>query len=110
MYSLIIFFVFTGSYFLYCSSKKMKSIHQVEFSVFKSFQPKQLKLIGFILLAIAAILTLWKQGLEAGSFAFSVYLMAFLSLLNLLFPYKTINWKHILLLFSILLTIEIIFF
>ncbi len=110
MYSLIIFFVFTGSYFLYCSSKKMKSIHQVEFSILKIFHPNQLKLAGFILLAIAAILTLWKQGLEAGSFAFSVYLMTFLSLLNLLFPYKTINWKHILLLFSISLTIEIIFF
>ncbi|WP_185213729.1 DUF3325 family protein [Sphingobacterium mizutaii] len=88
----------------------MKSTHQVEVSVFKTFQPKQLKLAGYILLAIAAVLTIWKQGLEAGSFAFTIYLMTLLSLLNLLFPYKTLNWKHILLLFSISLTIEIILF
>ena len=88
----------------------MKSTHQVEISVFKAFPPKQLKLASLFLLATAAILTLWKQGLEAGSFAFCIYLMAFLSLLILLFPYKSINWKHIFILFSISLTIEIILF
>lgn len=108
MFSLIILFVFTGTYFFYCSSKKMKSIHQIEYSIFKSFTPIQLKVSGFILLAIAACLTIVKQGLEAGSFAFIVYLMTFLSLVNLLFPYKTLKWKHILFLFSISLIIELI--
>ncbi|WP_312697637.1 hypothetical protein [Sphingobacterium mizutaii] len=108
MFSLIILFVFTGTYFFYCSSKKMKNIHLVENSIFKSLSPKQLKGLGLILLLAAACLTLVKQGIEAGSFAFIVYLMAFLSLINLLFPYKAFQWKHILFLFSISLILEFI--
>lgn len=85
----------------------MKKIHGVEKSIIRQIPPEYLKPIGILILILAASLTLKNQGYEAGSYAFLVYLMASLSLTNLLFPYKTFNWKHLLLIFIVSLSIEL---
>lgn len=108
MYSLIILLLFAGTYLMYCSSKKMKCYHQIDKTFLKKLSPTTIKVSGLLLMIISAVLTIIKQGHEAGALAFMVYLMAALSTIILLTPYKTLNWKHVMILFCISLTLEIL--
>lgn len=108
MYSLIVLLLFAGTYLMYCSSKKMKCYHQIEKSFLKQLSPPMLKVSGLLLMIISAVLTIMKQGYEAGALAFMVYLMAALSIVNLLIPYRILDWKHVLILFCISFTMEIL--
>lgn len=97
-----------GSYLIYCSSKKMKAAHNAGDTFLKAIPVEYLKPVGMIILLISATLTMKEQGVEAGAFAFIVYLMGSFSLVNLLLPYKELKWFHLLALFMVAIGIELL--
>ncbi len=107
MISFIFLFVFTGSYLIYFSSNKMVKTHNVENTFLRIIPLKYLKPLGLIFLSIAGIFTLKYQGLEAGSYALIVYIMGSLSLVILLIPYKILSWKHLIIIFIVIMFLEL---
>jgi len=52
------------------------------------------------------VIVLWNQGLGSGFFALFAYIMAMLSVVVLLHPYKYLKWQHLLMVLVLGLTLE----
>ncbi len=110
MYTLLLFIVFIGCFFWYCSSSKVKLQYAPAVVLRLSKDKKRARTLGIFLLAIAYLFTLYLQGLLTGTLAFVTYVMGFFSLIVLLWPYRYFKWRQILFVGILSLILEIIIF
>ena len=107
MITSIILLTFLASFVLYNTSKK--AMLQQSSSVEKWLQTneKTAKIIGILTLIIAATTATFHFGITAGILFWLITLMTILSLLVILYPFKKINYKHLIGIFTIILIIEL---
>jgi len=97
MYTFLLLLIFTGSFFWYCSSEKVKITQGP-------------RILAIVLLGLAWILTIYLQGILSGTLAFGAYTMGFFSLVVLLWPYRYFQWKQLTAVLLIALLFEFFIF
>ena len=105
MQTIILFLIFIASYIWYNTSTKVKVKTNFLFLQKLVKEPKQAKLVSAIIYATAYGLLLIKLPYSTAFFYFIVYLMAVMSLVVLLVPYKYIKSSGLIFLF-LLITIS----
>ncbi|MDF2476369.1 MAG: hypothetical protein K0S24_1852 [Sphingobacterium sp.] len=110
MYTFLLLLIFAGSYCWYSSSEKVK-IQKGPALVLSCVKDKtRSRILGIALLILSWILTIYLQGILAGTLAFGAYSMGFFSMIVLLWPYRYFQWKQLTVVFIIALLLETIIF
>lgn len=110
MYTFLLLIIFAGSFFWYCSSEKVK-IKQAPPLIQPLVNDKiRAKILAIVLLGLSWIVTMYLQGILAGTFAFGAYTMGFFSLIVLLWPYRYFQWKQLTIVFLLALIFETLIF
>ncbi len=110
MISITISFLFIGCFALYNTSKKafLSSDNKLQLWLQKNI--KCSNIIGLALLIVSFFTAIFYLGVATGIVFWLLTLMTILSLLIVVAPTRIANYKHIIVLFTILLTTELIFY
>ncbi|WP_108868475.1 hypothetical protein [Aquimarina aquimarini] len=109
MITLLIFLIFSGSFFLYNTSKV--AILSPHFQIEKWMQQhnKTSNSIGLFLLVFCLASTIFLFGLGVGIFIWTLLLMIIQGTLIILSPIKAFNYKHGIALLLLILVLELLF-
>jgi len=110
MYTFLLLAIFTGSFFWYGSSEKVKIQHGSSALLTLVNDKTRSRILAIVLLSISWLWTMYLQGTLSGTLAFGAYVMGFFSLIVLLWPYRYFQWKQITVVFLIALFFETIIF
>lgn len=108
MNTLIISLIFLGSYFSYSTSKKAILNSDFALNRWVTSNIKFSKIIGILLLLASLILSIVYFGTTSGILFWLISLLIVLGLIIIITPLKKLTYKHILILFLIILTFEFI--
>lgn len=106
MYSTLLMIILLGAYLFYNSSKKVKFGHRPEWLKKLSAQTMFVRTLSIMMWLVPFGIILYLQGASAGFFAFFAYLMAMMSLVVLIDPYRYTRWYHLLGVYILSLCIE----
>ncbi|WP_293899189.1 hypothetical protein [Sphingobacterium sp. UBA5670] len=110
MYTFLLLLIFTGSFFWYCSSEKVKITQGPNLLLNLAKDKNRSRILAIVLLGLAWILTIYLQGILSGTLAFGAYTMGFFSLVVLLWPYRYFQWKQLTAVLLIALLFEFFIF
>lgn len=109
MYSILFSIQILACFTFYASSKKVKHVSKNTCLEKVKNHSKTARIISCLLLLITGVLLLSDLGLGSSFFAFFAFLMIAFSLLILLYPFGIVQWKYILVVFVISLSVELFF-
>lgn len=101
-----ILFLFLASFVLYNTSKKAILSSNTVIERWIQEHTDYSKIIGCLLLIATLTLIVLRFGIGSGVIFWSVTFMSILSLIITISPLQKVNYKHLIILFSILLIIE----
>ncbi|WP_103071398.1 hypothetical protein [Aquimarina sediminis] len=109
MIALLVFLIFSGSMFLYNTSKIaiLNSDFRIEKWAQKNIMPS--KWVGVLIMIISLLITLQIFGSVAGIFIWLILVMIILGLVILMSPLKIFNYLHVIGFLLLLLTLELSF-
>jgi len=110
MYTLLLLFIFTGSFFWYCSSAKVHIKPGSSFMIALIQNKSRARLLAMAVLSLSWIWTMYLQGALSGTLASGTYTMGFFSLIVLLWPYRYFQWKQLTVILLLSLFFELFVF
>jgi hypothetical protein len=110
MYTNIIFLVFIAFLFFYNTSKKNNWSDKPEWARHLANRKSQSVFLAAMILTLACGLLIYLNGTVAGIFSFIVIIMAMGSLIVLLFPFRYLSFRHVTLVYFVLIVFELLIF
>jgi len=110
MYSTIILLLFAAFLLLYNLSKKARWDHKPMWAIKLASQPLYSRLISFALVLSAGALLIYLNGIGAGICSLVVIIMCVGCLTVLLFPFRYLSAKYVLLIFWLFIGMETLIF
>ncbi|WP_206366987.1 hypothetical protein [Sphingobacterium sp. SGG-5] len=110
MYTILLFVILFASFLFYNSSERVKFSNRPKWLTDLSRKKSLIRSVSIGIWCVAMAIVLWDQGLGSGFFALFAYIMAMLSVVVLLNPYKYLRWQHLIVVLVLGLVLEFVVF
>ncbi len=110
MYTILLFVILFASFLFYNSSGRVKFGNRPKWLEHFSRQKNLIRGVSIGIWGVTMAIVLWDQGLGSGFFALFAYIMAMLSVVVLLNPYKYLRWQHLVMVLALSLVLECVVF